>query len=130
MSRVEPRLDQWVRASLWITAPFNFVAAFAFAMPSSPIGNLLDLPRHEPDYFTFFSGAMVGIFGMAYFWSARQATLPRPIIAVGAGGKFTAVLLAATLFVLEQFSAIALLVISGDLLFVGLWTYWLIHTRT
>ena len=118
-------MNKWVRWSLFLTSPFNLLAGYAIAVPSSPIGIGLGLPPHATDFYTMLSGALVGLFGLAYFWSGLQAQPPRAVIAIGACGKLSAVLISTTLYLTGSFSGMALIIISGDLLFVGLWFYWL-----
>lgn len=119
-------MEIWVRRSLWLSIPFNFIAAFAIAFPTSAIGRALELPEQGANFYTLFSGGLVGLFGLMYLWNALQPSIDRPTLAVGAVGKSFAVLLSAILFHCGMFSGLALLVISGDLVFAGLWLYWLL----
>ncbi len=122
-------VERWVRYSLWLTAPFNFLAAYAFAFPTSALGQLLALPQQPYSFYTVFAGGMVGLFGGMYVWAALQTHLVRPIIAFGATGKTIAVATSALLFAVGKFSGFALFVVSGDLVFAALWFYWLTRTR-
>ena len=118
-------IEQTVRLSLGITAPFNLGAAAAFAWPSTWLGSLLGLPVDVHPFYAYFSGAMVGLFGLAYLWMAFSATLSRPLLCVGASGKSLAVLIAWGLYLSNDLSGLTALIISGDIAFAGLWFYFL-----
>ncbi len=118
-------LERIVRISLWVTAPFNLIAGFAISFPASGLGQLLELPSGSHPFYTILSGALVGIFGLAYIWLASQARISKPLLFVGASGKSAAVILTATLFVNDMVSSTLAFMISGDLLFAGLWFYFL-----
>ena len=119
------RAEQLVRFSLWVTAPLNLVAGFSFAVPANPMGQLIRLPQQEPSIYTLMSGGMVALFGIVYFWLARQEVLFKPVLGIGAAGKLMAVLIAISLFLKGDLPLVPALLISGDLLFVLLWGYYL-----
>ena len=118
-------MEQLVRISLWITAPFNLVAGVAFAWPGSALGELLTLPSDVPAFYALFSGGIVFLFGLVYMWLAMQETLVRSLLCVGACGKLIAVTIAAGLYAVGGVSGFFALVIMGDLVFVGLWFVYL-----
>ncbi len=122
-------LDQIVRISLWITAPFNLIAAYAFAFPESGLGQILGLPYPSHPLFTLFSGSMVGLFGVMYAWLALQNAIVRPVLAFGATGKTIAVAIALYLYLGGLLSSTLILLISGDLIFAALWLYYLTSRR-
>lgn len=124
------QLDNWVGRSLWITLPFNFIAAYALSFPTSSISRFVELPAQPYNFYTVFSGAMVALFGLTYTWMALQPAINRPLLAFGACAKLLAVTTAAILFTLGEFSGLALLIVSGDLVFAVLWGAWLFQTRT
>lgn len=114
-----------VRASLWITAPFNLLAGFIFAFPSSWPGQLIDFPAEVHPFFAYFSGAMVALFGLMYIWLARQREIVKPILFFGASGKTLAAIIAIGLFATDQLSATTAFLMAGDLFFAGFWFYYL-----
>ena len=110
-----------------LTAPLNLLVAAAFFLPHSRIGALLDLPAGDQPFYRWLAAMLVGLFGFVYFWMSRQPTIDRPLLAVGACGKALAVLTAVVLFADGVLSVRSVLLFSGDLVFVGLWTYWLVR---
>ncbi len=119
-----------VRASLWLTAPFNLLAAYTFSFPSSGFGQLLGLPSLVHPFYAYFSGAMVGLFGLAYVWMAGQTAIDHALLFVGACGKSLAVVIALALFLQGNLAPTLALLISGDVLFAGLWFFYLFHQRS
>ena len=117
--------ETWVRATLWLTAPFNFVAAHIFSFPSSGLGQFVEVPPQEPGFYTLFSGLMVGLFGVAYLWNALQPRIVKPLLAFGAFGKLIAFTLSAVLFGQGTFSGFALVLMAGDLILAVFWIVWL-----
>ena len=121
--------EAWIRGSLWLTVPFNFLAAYAFSFPLSGISRFLELPQQTPNFYTFFTGCVVCLFGFMYIWNSIQPSINKPLLAVGAFGKLMAVSLSAILFAQGEFSGFALFLISGDLLFALFWLFWLLSYR-
>jgi len=121
--------DSWVRLSLWVTAPLNLVAAFAFAFPGSGLGQFVGLPADAQLFFTVFSGAMVGLFGCVYLWLALQPEIVRPVLCIGACGKSLAVVTAVSLYAAGHLTGTAALRLCGDLVFVVLWFAYLMQHR-
>ena len=79
-------------------------------------------------FYAYFSGALVGLFGLAYLWQAFSAQLSRPLLCVGACGKSLAVLIAWGLYFSSDLAGVTAFVISGDIAFAGLWFYFLATT--
>ena len=111
-----------------ITAPFNLIAAFAFAFPASWIGRLIELPLETHLFYGLLCGGLVGMFGLAYLWLAGQPDLNKPVLFLGVCGKAMAVLIGGGLFLADSLSGLTAALLSGDLLFAALWFYWL-HTE-
>ena len=118
-------LEGIVRISLWITAPFNLVAGFAFAFPASSLGSLIELPQQTHNLYAMFSGAMIALFGATYLWLSFQTTIHRPVLFVGACGKSRAVLVSILLFFSGELAGVTTVLISGDIVFALLWFCWL-----
>ena len=123
-------MERLVRISLWVTAPFNLLAGYLFAFPSSALAGLLMMPASPTNFYTLFAGAMVALFGFMYIWIAQQGVIVRPLLAVGAIGKTIAVMISVSLFVTGNLAWLPTLLISGDLLFASLWGYYLIASRS
>jgi hypothetical protein len=122
-------LSSAVRISLWISAPANLIVATAIAFPSSSLGSLLELPETHP-FYGMLSGAMVGLFGVAYGWLALQPGIDRPLLCLGVCGKLLAVLISISLFMAGELSVVTAAAISGDLVFVVLWSAFLYSSRS
>ncbi len=122
-------LEQIVRISLWVTAPFNLLAAYAFAFPESALGQLLGFPYPSHPLFALFSGSMVGLFGVMYVWLVLQPTLIKPVLFFGATGKTIAVAIALYLYLGGLLSSTLMVLISGDLAFAALWFFYLTSRR-
>lgn len=121
-------LERLIRVSLWVTAPANLIVGYAFANPAGDLGRLLGLPD-APAFYALFSGSLVALFGLVYIWLSTQPVLNRAVLCVGGLGKLIAVLVASTLFFVDEFSGTAALLISGDLVFVALWALYLARER-
>jgi len=121
-------LEIAVRTSLWITAPANLLAACAFAFPSSVLGTTLQLPDAHP-FYSALSASFVGIFGLAYVWLAQQPDISRPVLCLGACGKMLAALISVALFIAGDLSGVAASIISLDLVFVALWSVFLLKAQ-
>ena len=91
-------MEQLIRVSLWVTAPFNLIAGVAFAFPTSALGQLMTLPASVPTFYALFSGGMVFLFGIVYLWLAMHKPLERALLCVGACGKLMAVTIALALY--------------------------------
>ncbi len=124
-------MTRLVRWTLWITAPFNLLAAYAFAFPMGSVGNLLRLP--QPAYGEFYmlmTASLVGLFGLAYIWMALQPAIDKPLLFVGAAGKAMAATTGLLLMLSGQLSTVTGTLLLGDYLFAGFWIYWLWSTRS
>jgi mannose-6-phosphate isomerase-like protein (cupin superfamily) len=117
----------WLRRSLRIAALANLLAGAMFAV--APLHPLFGLPSPSHALYALFSGGLIGLFGIVYGWLARQPTIHRALLWLGAGGKATAAGVCWVLYMAGHLSPTATALISGDLLFAGFWVYWLVFTR-
>lgn len=124
------RLSASVRVSLWVTMPLNLTAGFAFAFPASFIGRILELPVPAHSLYAYLSGAMVALFGVAYFWMALRSRLVPPLLLLGACGKSFAAMISLWLYLAGELSGVPAALISGDLAFAALWFTWLVRSRS
>ena len=121
---------QITRLTLGLSCPFNLAAATVFAVPSSTIGRLVGLPPDVPVVYAVLVSFLVGLLGLAYGWLALQPHLDRPMVALGAIGKFGVFFIALALWLLDHVTGRLLVVASGDLVFASLWCRWLLQTPT
>ena len=118
-----------VQRSLWLACPFNLIAAFVFAFPSSGIGQRLGLPQSVSPLYLSLVSLFVGLFGLAYGWLARQPRIDRPLLGFGSIGKFGAFLIALALWFQGAVADVVVVVALGDLAFAALWFSWLLSSR-
>jgi hypothetical protein len=114
-----------IRITLWLSFPFNLVAAGALAFPASALGQLMGLPGGAPRVYSALTGFLVGLFGLTYAWLARQAHIHRPLLAFSAIGKGGAFTIALILWSSGDASGRLLAASCGDLILAGLWFWWL-----
>ncbi len=118
-----------VRWSLWASFPFNLVAAYALAWPSSVVGRLMGLPEQVDPIYAALCGSMIAGFGFVYAWLAIQPKLDQPLLWLGAIGKAGVFVLAFTLWLSQSGPGATVVVACGDLAFATLWFWWLLSRR-
>lgn len=119
-----------VRATLWLSFPFNFVAAWMLVHPASEFGQLLGMPAQVPSLYEWVVGFLVCEFGVTYAWLAIQRQIHRPLLAfcaIGKSGVFAIVLL---LWLAADVSGRLVLMASGDLALAVIWFSWLFDKRS
>lgn len=114
-----------VRFTLWLSFPFNLLAAYMIAFPASAPGQLIGLPAVVPPVYTALLSFMVLGFGLAYAWLAMQASIHRPLLAFGAMGKAGVFVILFALWLAGRSSGRVVLLASGDLAFASVWFWWL-----
>ncbi|HKJ16782.1 MAG TPA: hypothetical protein VJ984_05475 [Xanthomonadales bacterium] len=118
-----------LKASLWIAAVFNFLAAYVLAFPSSEFGAFLGLPRDTPVLYLALCSGFIFLFGCAYAWMALKG-VSRPLLLFGAFGKASVFLLAIVLWMSGHASVAIVGLAIVDALFASVWFVWLIRNRT
>jgi hypothetical protein len=113
-----------LRAVLWVGAAFNTFAAGALAFPDS-IGSMLALPPVASTFHAWLLAFFVALFGATYAWMARQAAIPRPLVALAAIGKSGVFLIALACWWRGDLGTAALAPAIGDAMFAGLFFWWL-----
>jgi hypothetical protein len=121
--------EQLTRTTLWISAPFNLGAAALFAFPSSSLGRALGMPAEVPALYAALVALFVALFGLVYAWTAAQPVLVRPLVVLGAVGKFGAFAIALALFLAGSVQASTVAVACGDLALALIWSRWLLESR-
>ena len=117
-----------LNGSLWLSAVANVLAAGLFAFPASGLASAVGFPP-APPLFAGFCALFVALFGCAYGWLAVQEQKNRGLLFFGAVGKTCAVLLALSLCLAGHADSLLVLLLSGDLIFAGLWFLWLVRNR-
>jgi hypothetical protein len=121
--------DQFIRRVLWATVVFNLGGGLLFAFPESVPGQLARLPVPVPRIYAMLLAFFVLLFGGAYAWLALQPNIDRPLVAFAAIGKTGAFAIIFIFWVLGEAPARGVLAATGDLIFAGLFLYWLLSTR-
>jgi hypothetical protein len=119
-----------VRATLWLSFPFNFVAAWILVRPASELGQLIGAPAQVPSLYSLIVGFLVCEFGVTYAWLALQKHIHRPLLAfcaIGKSGVFAIVLL---LWLTADVSGRLVLMASGDLALALVWFFWLFNSQS
>jgi CHASE2 domain-containing sensor protein len=93
------------------------------------MGHLLELPQSSHPFYSYMSGSIIALFGLVYVWLALQPIIVRSVLLIGTSGKLIAVLISFGLTISGDLSPIVATAIAGDLLFVGLWIYYLMQTQ-
>jgi len=118
-----------VRATLWLSFPFNLVAAWILVRPSSDLGQLIGVPAQVPSLYSLVVGFLVCEFGVTYAWLALQKHIHRPLLvfcAIGKSGVFAIVLL---LWLTADAAGRLVLMASGDLVLALVWFAWLFNSQ-
>ncbi len=122
-------MTKTVRATLWISAAFNTLAAYLFAFPASPLAQSAGLPAPVPAVYTALTALFVMLFAAMYGWLAQRPQIERTWLTFGAIGKCSAFAVAFALWLAGAASDRLALVASGDLLLGGYWAWWLMQTQ-
>lgn len=121
--------DKFIRSILWATAVFNLAGALLIAFPSSSLGQFVGLPVPVPPIYTTLLAFFVILFGGVYAWLARQPKIDRPLVAFSAIGKAGAFTVFFVCWFFGELSFRGVAAATGDLIFAGLFSSWLISTR-
>ena len=121
--------DALLRKVLWATVVYNLLAASAFAFPAS-VGQLAGLPVPVPLVYSVMLTLFVLLFAAAYAWLAVQPTIDRPLVGFAAFGKATVFVATVVLWITGDASWRLIPGATGDLIFSGLFAWWLRATAT
>jgi hypothetical protein len=119
-----------VRTTLWLSFPFNLVAAWILVRPASVLGQFVAMPTEVPSLYSLVVGFLVCEFGATYAWLAVQKHIHRPLLAfcaIGKSGVFAIVLL---LWLSADVSGRLVLMASGDLALAVIWFWWLFNKQS
>lgn len=119
--------DVVMRRTLVVGAIFNLFAAAMVLLPQS-LGRLADLPQSAPRFYSWLLALFIILFGGVYAWLSRRPTIDRPLVAVAVIGKTGVFLVALTCLFLGEISTNTFAPAIGDLLFAGIFLWWLSGT--
>ncbi|MGH7820566.1 MAG: hypothetical protein ACREQ9_12395 [Candidatus Binatia bacterium] len=117
--------DDLMRYALQATAFFNVGGALVFAFPDS-LGRLVGFPGGVPRVYSATIVIFVLLFAGAYAWLARQPRIDRPLVAMAAIGKASLVAAMVGFWLLGDVPARTVVAVSGDLVFVIVFCWWLL----
>jgi undecaprenyl pyrophosphate phosphatase UppP len=93
---------QAVRYTLWVSAPFNLLAAYMVLLPLSALGRLVGMPPSPPLVYSALLATMIALFGLAYAWLATQPEIDRPLVGLAAIAKTMVFVIALLLWLAER----------------------------
>ena len=107
-----------MRAMFYSAALFNLSVVFLFVFATEWTLSLMQITPapSEPVYLHFFC-VLVAIFGMGYFWIAREPDKNRPIIRLGAIGKLSLVVAGVVEVMIGNISWQILIPLAVDLIY-------------
>ncbi len=118
--------EKTVRLTLWLSVPFNFVAAYAVAFPAQFPGTFFEIPLGAPPLYAFMLGGFILLFGLAYGWAAQQGPINKTIVVLGIFGKY-GVFVVAGLTLLAGMAPVGPFIITiADATFATIWLLWLL----
>ena len=121
--------EKLVRVTLWISVPFNLVAAYGLAYPGSLLGILIGLPSNVPPLYSALLAFLIAGFGLAYGWAARQQPVDKTVVGLGTIGKYGVFIIAGLLMMQGSGPTGAFVVAIGDAIFATIWLLWLLGER-
>ncbi len=122
--------EKLVRATLLLSVPFNFLAAWGIGIPDSFAGKMMQMPADVPAAYAALLGYLVFLFGLAYGWLAISTDINRPLLTMGVIGKGGVFFILLTLWLAQLSPGIMVVVASGDLTFAAIWGSWMLRTSS
>lgn len=119
--------DRFFRRVLFVGGCFNVFMALVILFPDS-IGGLADLPRSGSRFFSWMLALFVGLFGGVYWYLSTKPVIDRSLVALAAIGKTGILMVALACLLLGDLSVSAFVPAVGDLLFAGVFLWWLRST--
>jgi hypothetical protein len=123
-------MTNYARVLFGIAALFNFSVAAGLIFLREPLAPLLSMdPATGTNVLAFnMAGALIGVFGYAYWRVAMDPVAYRPYVHLGIVGKLLAVIVAAATWITADVSWQLPALAGGDLLFVALFADYLRRT--
>jgi hypothetical protein len=122
-------LPKWLRVALLATALMNILGAVAF-LPGIRFGrDLMGLPADPHPFYLLGLAVFILLFGLWYGWCGLTGHAPRMFLALAATGKLSFFFIMVALWLTGSLPAAAPLNTGGDLIFGGLFAFWVYQTR-
>ncbi len=119
-----------IRATLLISAPYNFIASYMLVFPDSALGQFIGLPESVPVLYATLLSFIVFLFGLVYAWMALQEQIDRSLLTLAAIAKAGMFIIAVLLWFNDYGTARGVLIVVPDLIFALIWGWWLIRRRS
>jgi hypothetical protein len=116
------RLAGAIRPALWLGAAFNAAVALGLLFPR--LAGIAQGPE-GPVFQQWTLAYFVALFAVAYAWMARQAAIPRPLVAFAAIGKAGVFAIALACLLRGNIHRAVFAVAVVDLLFAVAFAAWL-----
>ena len=121
--------EKVLRLALKMSVPFNFIAAYAIASPTSLVGKMMGLSAQSNTLNASMLAFLIAAFGVMYGWLSIQKSIDRPLVCFSAAAKSGVFITAFLVWVQGNASGITVLVSVGDLLFAMVFFGWLLSTK-
>lgn len=121
--------EKMLRMALRVSVPFNFLAAYAIAVPGSIVGRLMGLSPESDMLNASILAFLIAAFGAVYAWLSVQKVIDRPLICFSAVAKTGVFIIAFLVWVRGSASGMTVLFTVGDLVFAGIFFAWLLGAR-
>lgn len=122
--------DALTRITLWLSTPFNLIAAYAIYWPENFPGTLFALPVGGPAIYSGMLAVIIAGFGLAYGWAAMQKPINTTVVGLGMLGKYAVFVVAGLLLLTGDAPAGPFIVTLADAAFATIWLLWLLGKRT
>ena len=124
------KLPTWMRVVMFATAILNILGAVTFVPSARALRVMGGFPEVAPPLYLTTIGAFIGIFGLAYLWSAVTGRADRQFVAVAAAGKLTFFALLVRYWWAGLLTSKAAMSGTGDLVIGSLFVVWLLSRST
>ncbi len=121
--------EKLIRLALRISVPFNFLAAYAVAVPTSFMGRLMGLSDHSDVLNASLLSFLIASFGVVYGWLSLQKKIDRPLVCFSGVVKTGVFIIAFLVWVQGNASGMTVLFTVGDLMFAAVFFGWLLSTK-
>lgn len=112
--------------ALWASVPYNAGAALLMALPGSALAQWLGFPGPVHPVYGALLAVFALLFGGAYAWLAAQPVIHRPLVGLAAAGKLSVFAVVAAFWLGGSVPGRLVLATSGDLVFGGVFLWWLL----
>jgi hypothetical protein len=121
-------MEKWFRIALFTTGIINLFGGLTFAPPIRFGREMFKFPDAHPVYLWIFA-VWIFAFGVCYLWLAVKQTREWLFIVIAAVGKLSFFGLFAIFWLVGSLPFLAVLGVTGDLIFGSIFAYWAIRNK-